>query len=83
MLNILQRNYRRTNQVTSTYAAAVRALAIKLSVPLLDVYALFNNYGDWQNKLLSPDGLHLSPQGQEAIFKGLQTLIEQDLPHLK
>lgn len=74
----------RTYNTTATYAAAVRSAAAKLSLPLLDVWRLFESTPGWQQQLLGPDGLHLSsPAGQAAVSKGLMALIDTQLPQLR
>lgn len=76
----LQTKPSRAYATTQQYAAAVRAVAAQLDAPLLDVWSLFVAQEDWQTALLSPDGLHLAPGGQELVAHALMGLLGQQLP---
>jgi len=72
--------YPRTYNITSTYAAAVRTTAAQLALPVLDIWQIFENSPEWQQKLLAPDGLHLAQEGQLVVYQSFMQLISNRLP---
>lgn len=72
----------RTNEVAGQYAAAVEALAAELGLPCLNLWAAFQAVPGWQQALLS-DGLHLTQQGNEEVYRLLRALIDARYPHLR
>lgn len=72
----------RTNEVAGQYAAAAEALAAELGVPCLNVWAAFQAIPGWERKLLC-DGLHLTPEGQQEVYRLLRALIDERFPDLR
>ncbi|KAL4445884.1 hypothetical protein ABPG77_009083 [Micractinium sp. CCAP 211/92] len=72
----------RTNEVAGQYAAAAESLAAELGVPCLNVWTAFQAVPGWETKLLC-DGLHLTPEGQQEVFRLLQGLINERFPNLR
>ncbi len=66
--------------VLASYAEAVRRVAASMQVPLVDVYAL---YDDWERKSgrscdsLLLDGMHPGPAGQELVANALVPVLSE------
>lgn len=73
----------RTYRYTAFYAAAVRAVAAQMKIPLLDMWEWFDNYQDWQSRLLLPDGLHMNPTGQEVTYNAFMKMIDEQMPEIR
>lgn len=65
----------RRNAHVALYAAAVRAVAKQLQVPLLDIHSIFSQQGANLQVLLN-DGVHFSPEGNQLVAKSLRDLLE-------
>ena len=78
--------------VTRSYADACRTVALDLGVPLVDLYAemIPNNLkngnkcvvDDDEVKKLLCDGLHLSAEGNQLLYRLLRQAIDQHYSHL-
>ena len=58
------------NVTLREYAQAVRQLAEKQKIPLVDVYAAFENYGKMKNKNVNDlllDGMHPNDKGHRIV----------------
>lgn len=71
----------RLNVVTGKYAAIGREIAAELGLPCADAWSEFQQNSNW--RALLSDGLHLSPSGNEALYKLLQSTIDTHLPELR
>lgn len=61
----------RNLKATATYAEAARAVAASFpgqKVHLADAFQTFVSQGDWGTRLMAPDGLHLSRQGNNEAW---------------
>ena len=72
----------RTNDVTGQYAAACRDLGAELGVPVLDAWTHMQKQANWTSRYLS-DGLHLTPEGNQALYYALKQLIDDSFPALQ
>ncbi|XP_078428360.1 GDSL esterase/lipase At5g62930-like isoform X2 [Wolffia australiana] len=80
----------RTNKITGLYAKECVSLASTLRVPCIDLWSQMQKTDGWQEKFLR-DGLHLTEEGNGAVFKevmrvfresGLSTdSMSYDFPH--
>lgn len=71
MVGCLQRIAPRNLKATATYAEAARAVAASFpgkNVHLADAFQTFVSQGDWGTRLMAPDGLHLSRQGNNEAW---------------
>lgn len=55
---------------------------MQLSVPCLDLWTAFQACPGWETQLLC-DGLHLTEQGNDYVYRLLQQLIDEQLPDLR
>lgn len=70
------------SQILARYAAQVRALAKLLDVPLADVYAAYEAYGETDDQTvddLLADGMHPNAAGQRLTAETLLSVL-RDLP---
>lgn len=66
----------RTNDYTGKYAAACRDLGKHLKAPVVDLWTRLQETAGWEELYLM-DGLHLSPAGNQQVYKLLlETLLE-------
>jgi lysophospholipase L1-like esterase len=74
---------RRLNGALEAYARAAQQVAQQALVPFLDLRSLFEQHQGWQQQLLQEDGVHLTAAGNEAVFKALMLLVEQQVPSIR
>mmetsp|Transcript_9966 Transcript_9966/g.32305 ORF Transcript_9966/g.32305 Transcript_9966/m.32305 type:complete len:274 (-) Transcript_9966:83-904(-) len=70
----------RTNAEAGAYARACMEVAREEGVAALDTWSLIQKEPEWGGCL--SDGLHLSPRGNEVVYKALQAAIVQADPAL-
>lgn len=71
----------RTSAVTETYAKACISIAEKTGCPVVDCYSLFSSIANLEAMFC--DGLHFSPEGNENLFKWVNSTIEQNFDHFR
>ena len=77
----------RTNEITRTYAAALRSVAQEVKCPLVDLYESMQassegESSDVPHRKYFSDGLHFSEAGNDFMFRALRKTIKQHLPTL-
>lgn len=55
-------------------------MARQCGEPCVDLWTLFHQEADW--RALLSDGLHLTTDGDEAVFAAVRGVIERELPEL-
>ena len=71
----------RTNDASRKYGLAMKSVGEELACETLDTWELLDGDAPGFEKQLT-DGLHLSEEGNKAIYQGLMDLIEDKFPHL-
>jgi lysophospholipase L1-like esterase len=70
----------RSNQSAGEYAAAVKAVAMEMGAPCVDLWAGLQAHPNWQEFL--NDGIHLSPTGNALVAELLFAVFETEVPAL-
>lgn len=78
----LQKPWDRENSHTTLYVQQLQQLASKNSAAYLDIFNAWQADPDWHNKLLLPDKLHLSAQGNDLLFNQIVQALEKQIPDL-
>ena len=71
----------RTNDASRQYGLAMKSIGDELKCATLDTWKLLGGDVPGFEKHLT-DGLHLSEEGNKAIYEGLMALVEDKIPHL-
>lgn len=71
----------RTNEASRQYGLAMKSVGDELKCETLDTWELLGGDALGFEKYLT-DGLHLSEEGNKAIYEGLMALVEDKFPHL-
>ena len=71
----------RTNEASRQYGLAMRSVGKELKCETLDTWTLLGGDAQGYERYLT-DGLHLSEEGNKAIYEGLMKLVEDTIPNL-
>ncbi|KAK4264341.1 hypothetical protein QN277_025536 [Acacia crassicarpa] len=66
----------RTNEVTGEYAKASIETAEELGVRFINLWSKMQETDGWQKKFLS-DGLHLTPEGNEVVYREVKRVFKE------
>lgn len=82
-----------SNKATRQYSAAAAEVARANSVPFVDLWSKFQQYGGWSTEELLadtpdtselvPDGVHFSPKAYKLFYEALVETIAQNYPELE
>mmetsp|Transcript_22473 Transcript_22473/g.64613 ORF Transcript_22473/g.64613 Transcript_22473/m.64613 type:complete len:250 (-) Transcript_22473:457-1206(-) len=71
----------RTNEASRQYGLAMQSVGKELECETLDTWTLLGGDAPGYERYLT-DGLHLSEEGNKAIYEGLMALVENKFPNL-
>ncbi|KAG7380598.1 hypothetical protein PHYPSEUDO_006992 [Phytophthora pseudosyringae] len=70
----------RTNEMTGNYAQVCVETARTLGLPVVNLYAYFNDMPRWRRNNLLEDGLHLNTRGNKLMYDQLLDKIKAEFP---
>lgn len=76
----MQKPWDRENAHSRQYVEQLKSLANKHKAGFVDIFEEWQKDPNWADKLLLPDKLHLSNQGNQLLWKQMQEAIAAQVP---
>jgi hypothetical protein len=77
---MLQKPWDRENSHSSMYVQQLKSLAAKHKAGFLNIFDDWQKDPSWASKLLQPDMLHLSSEGNKLLFQQIHAAITAQVP---
>jgi hypothetical protein len=77
---LLQKPWDRENSHSRMYVQQLKSLAAKHKAGFLNIFEEWQKDPSWASKLLQPDMLHLSSEGNKLLFQQIQAAITEQVP---